>query len=323
MKLERRSASQSSRGARWLVCAGGVLGCVLGCTAYPTLKPAVPIDCTADSGYDFLQIDNFETAGANPFYPASDHTVVAFDGAIWDAVAPTEVKIPGGPRCNSSVALEVLTSGHNDWGTLFGFNNFASPGAPRDASAYEGLSFWARAPLGTTTSFTLLLDDLNTSNLIDSSQACSADGGAPATPVDAGPAQMCRNYCVPDAGAGAPTTTYLDPMTGMAVGGSTSSAPPADSCGNSYQAVQVVTSDWRFYTIPFTKLQQGYMPSRVPNSLLMVTGNVPGNGLRTDALTGLVIRFPKEANADLWLDNLDFYRPKSAGSDGGSDAPRM
>jgi hypothetical protein len=314
MKLERRSEGQSSRSARLLVCAGGVLGCVLGCTAYPTLKPNVPIDCTADSGYDFLQIDNFETAGGTPFYPASDNTSAA-------ALAPTEETIPEGPRCTSKMALVMRTSGHNDWGSLFGFSNFATTTSPRDAWAYDGLSFWARAPLGTSSSFTLLLDDLNTSNLIDTTLACSSvDAGAPA---DAGPVQMCKNYCVPDAGVGNPTTTYLDPMTGMAVGGSTSAAPPADSCGNGYSAVQVVTSNWRFYTVPFAKFQQGYMPNRVPNPLLTVTGNVPGNGLRTSALTTLVIRFPKEANVELWLDNLQFYRPRKAGSDGGSDAPRM
>jgi len=310
MKLARRSEGQSSLGARLLVCAGGVLSCVLGCTAYPTLKPNAPIDCTADSGYDFQIIDNFETLGEMPFYPSGDMTSSG-------PATPAAATIPGGPRCNSSVALEVQSFQHNDWGSLFGFNNFG----PRDASAYEGLSFWARAPLNTTGSFTILLDDPNTNNGLTT--VCSVDAGMPATPADAGPIEMCKNYCVPDAGPGGPTTTYLDPMTGMAVGGSTSAAPPPDSCGNSYMVVQVVTADWRFYTIPFSKFQQGYMPSRVPNPVLTVTGTVPGTSLRTSALMGFVIRFPKEANADLWLDNLDFYRPKKAGSDGGSDARRM
>lgn len=309
MNLERRSAGQSSRGARWLVCAGGVLSWVVGCTAYPTLKPNVSVDCTADSGYDFLQIDNFEMIPDTTFYSSGDM-------ASSLAPAATPQKIPDGPRCNSTIAMVFQSSGHNDWGSLYGIGGFG----PRDASAYEGISFWARAPLGTTNSFTLLLDDPNTNNGQDSSTACSMGASSPG---DAGPAQTCKNYCVPDAGAGAPQTTYLDPMTGMAVGGSTSTAPPADSCGNEYAVVQVVTSDWHFYTIPFSKFQQGYTPNRVPNSLLTVTGNVPGNGLRTSALMNIVLRFPKEANAELWMDNLQFYRPKKAGSDGGSDARRM
>jgi hypothetical protein len=308
MKLERRSESQSSRGARLLVCAGGVLSCVLGCTAYPTLKPNVAIDCTADSAYDLQVVNNFELGGdMMPFYTSGDMT----------SAPPTEdvEMLPDGPRCNSNAASVFRSVQHNDWGSLFGYNNFG----PRDASAYEGVSFWARAPRGTTSSFTILLDDPNTNNGM--STTCSV---GPATPTDdAGAAQSCRNYCTVDAGMGAPVTTYLDPMTGMAVGGSTSAAPPADACGNGYMAVQVVTEDWRFYTIPFSKFQQGYMPNRVPNSLLTVTGMVPGTSLRTSALMGFVLRFPKEANAELWFDNLSFYRPKKAGSDGGADAPRM
>lgn len=306
MKLERRSDGQSSRGARLLVCAGGVLSCVLGCSTYPTLKPVV-IDCTADSGDDFLQIDNFDTVGGMPFYTASDMT----------SAAPTATveTFPDGMRCNSNVGMVLRSSAHNDWGSLFGFSNFG----PRDASAYEGVSFWARGRGNSSTSFTLLLDDPNTSNPLTAT--CGADAGAPA--ADAGPVDVCKNYCMPDAGVGAPMNTYVDPMTGMAVGGSTSAAPPTDACGNGYSAVQVVTGDWRFYTVPFARFQQGYMPNRVPNSVLKVTGTVAGTGLRTAALQNFVIRFPKEANVELWFDNLQFYRPKKAGSDGGSDARRM
>ena len=153
MKLERRSEGQSSRGAGLLVCAGGVLSCVLGCTAYPTMKPNAPIDCTADSGYDFLQIDNFDTVGAMPFYTSGDMTTTSL-------LAATVGPFPDGPRCNSNVGMVLQSSQHNDWGSLFGFSNFG----PRDASAFEGVSFWARARGNTTTSFTLLLDDPNTTN---------------------------------------------------------------------------------------------------------------------------------------------------------------
>jgi hypothetical protein len=306
MKLERRSEGQSSRAAGLLVCAGGVLSCVLGCTAYPTLKTDVPVDCTADSAYDLQIVNTFELGGdLMPFFTSGDMT----------SGAPTEgvEMLPDGPRCNSQAALVLRTSQHNDWGSLFGYNNFG----PRDASAYEGLSFWARAAKNTTTSLTLLLDDPNTSqNVVPAT--CDADAGAP--PVDAGPTIMCKNYCMPDAGVGAPMNTFVDPSTGMAVGGSTSAAPPVDACGNGYSAPMVVSQSWAFYTVPFVKFQQGYMPNRVPNSVLKVIGTVPGTGLRTTQLQNFIIRFPKEANVEMWFDNLGFYRPKKAGNDGGSDA---
>jgi hypothetical protein len=245
-----------------------------------------------------------------PFYTSGDMTTTSL-------LAATVGPFPDGPRCNSNVGMVLQSSQHNDWGSLFGFSNFG----PRDASAYEGVSFWARARGNTTTSFTLLLDDPNTSNPVTA--MCGADAGTPAASADAGAVDLCKNYCMPDAGAGNPVTTFTDPMTGMAVGGSTNAAPPPDACGNGYSVVQVVTGDWRFYTVPFAKFQQGYMPKRVPNPVRKVTGTVPGTGLRTSALMNFVIRFPKEANAELWFDNLDFYRPKKAGSDGGSDARRM
>src|SRR6266700_2051329 len=302
MKLKRTWEGQLSRKRALLLC----LGCVFGCTAYPTLK-SVPLDCTADSGYQFLVIDNLETVGPAQWVTAGDMTSAA-------AVAEVDA-IPGG-RCNSTAALVLRSSHHNDWGSLFGFNNFG----PRDASAYEGLSFWSRAPTGTTPSFSLLLDDPNTSNPI--AAVCDVDGGAPTSTPDSGPTQVCKNYCVPDAGVGAPSMTVYDPATGMAISGSTTAAPPPDSCGNGYAATQVVASDWRFYTIPFARFQQGYMPNRVPNPVLKVTGAVPDTGLRTAALMNFIIRLPKEAEAELWIDNLAFYRKKAAAADtdGGLDA---
>ena len=54
-------------------------------------------------------------------------------------------------------SLVITSANNNEWGSLFGFNGFG----PKDASAYEGMAFWARAPLGSNTGFTILLDDLN------------------------------------------------------------------------------------------------------------------------------------------------------------------
>jgi hypothetical protein len=300
MKLKRRSQGQSSRAAGLLLCVGGVLSC----STYATVKN-LPIDCTADSGYDFMVIDNYEVAGPAPWFSSADLT----------SDAPTaEVDAIPGARCNSNAALVLRSSHHNDWGSLFGINNFG----PRDASAYEGVSFWARAPGNTTKSFTILTDDLNSNNLMTA--VCGVDGGT-ASPGDGGAGESCTNYCISDGGTGSPQQT-VDPMTGMVIGGSTTAAPPADACGNSYQTVQVVAADWRFYTVPFRRFQQAYTPNRVPNPLLKITGSVPGTGLRTSALTTFTLRMPKEAEMELWIDNLAFYRKKAtaAGTDGGPDA---
>ena len=310
MKLKRSSEVQSSRAAGLLVCAGlvaGMWGGALGCTSYSTLKAPV-IDCTSDSAYSFLTVDTYDMAGASTsWYSAADNTTTELPTVGVE-------NMPDGPRCNSSAALVLRSTHHNDWGSLFGLAGFG----PRDASAYDGVAFWARAPGNRTKGFTVLLDDLNTNNLL-TPPTCGVDAGTTAGPVDSGMGEMCKNYCTFDGGTGSPQQT-VDPMTGMVIGGATTAAPPPDACGNDYSAVQVVSSDWRFYTIPFEKFQQAYMPNRVPNASLKITGSVVGNGLRTAALTLLVIRFPKEADAELWIDNLSFYRTKTAGSDGGSDA---
>jgi hypothetical protein len=84
----------------------------------------------------------------------------------------------------------------------------------------------------------------------------------------------------------------------------------------------VVTSEWRFYPIPFSAFQQADNPNRVPNTALTDVGTVPRTGLLTSALRTLILRAPKEAEMDLWLNNLAFYRKKgvTTGADAGPDA---
>ena len=77
---------------------------------------------------------------------------------------------------------------------------------------------------------------------------------------------------------------------------------PGQSCPTS------AATDWAFYTVPFNRFQQDPKPNRVPNALLTNTGNVPGTGLLTDQLLQLILRMPKEAKAELWIDNLAYYR---------------
>jgi hypothetical protein len=318
MSLKRRLRPRLLRAAAGLsLCAG--MGAAIGCTAYPTLK-ALPLDCTVEGAYDFLSVDTFDTVSdpATGWFVSGD-TSSSDAGSNPDAnpnapIATVTVEtLADGARCGSNAAMVIRSAHHNDWGSLAGDYAFA-PATLRDASMFEGLSFWGRAPGNTNKSFTILLDDANThcSGTADTSTGLCPDP----------PGAYCKTYATPDGGTAIPPGTYVDPMTGMAISGTTMAAAPPDACGNGYTVVATVTADWRLYTIPFGTFHQGSMPNRVPNSVFTQTGSVPGTNLLTAKLTGLTIRMPKEATMELWIDNLSFYRKKGAAtrSDGGADA---
>src|SRR5262245_46182089 len=267
-----------------LVAALGAAG---GCTAYSTLK-VMPLDCNVEGAYEF---DPMPVPLANS-YPAGSLTV----GATATAAAET---IPEGALCGAMTALVIRAEHNNDWGALAGFYGFGI----RDEGAYEGLSFWARAPGPTNKSFTLSLDDANT-------YSTDADAGT-----------NCRNYGS-DAGTN-PGMTIYDPSTNMPIGGVSTAAPPPDACGNSYTTNMTVTMDWRFYTFPFTLFHQLAQPSRVPNAALPEKGPLAENGLLTSKLMNIVFRMPREAKTELWVTKLDFYRKRTPGtqSDGSVAAP--
>lgn len=288
-----------NRTTLWIaLVVGGALG--LGCSTYPTFKNvSAPVDCEADKSYDVnYVVDNFETPGMAPNWTSGD-TLTANVSASIVPLAETD-------RCGAKAALRIVSSHNNDWGSLSGFNF-----GPRDESTYEGLAFWAKAPGNTTKWFTWLLDDPNT--------------------VRYGLPEMgnCKTYALPDGGP--PTGTIYDPATNMPISGTTTSAPPPDACGNGYSVPVVVTADWRYYTIPFASFKQAATPNRVPNTALMETGTAKDSSLITSKLVNLILRMPKEAEMELWLDDLAFYRKKApgtgvgadAGMDAGADAPRM
>jgi hypothetical protein len=262
------------------------------CTAYPTLKNMPTVDCSVENGYVF---DKTPVPPGNA-YSASDNT----PGAV-STVASTA--IPDGALCGQPDALVITWSGNNDWGGLVGFYSFGTSGSYRDESAFQGLSFWARAPGASNRGFTLALDDANT-------DATSADAGI-----------NCVNYGG-DGGFTGPIPTYIDPATGVPLSGVSTTAPPPNACGNSYAMVMGVTADWQFYTVPFTQFHQGATPNRVPNADLMETGAVPGSGLLTNKLMNIIFRLPRGATTNLWIGKLNFYRAKSSGAvgDGGMDA---
>jgi hypothetical protein len=277
----------------------GVLALVvcgaLGCSAYPTLKN-VPVDCSVTNAYDFLVVDTFEGETTPNLFGSADTTPGA-------TMKPSVGTPPDGARCGSTSVLELKASGNDDWGSLSGYNGFG----PRDASAYEGFSFWARVYGASNSGLTILFGDPNTYN------------ANPMSPSP--PGSYCTNYPTPDGGAA--SGTIVDPATGMVLSsGSTTAPPPPNACGDYYATTMHVTSDWHFYTIPFSAFQQSAMPNRVPNADLAVTGTAPGTKMITSALMTLTFRFPKGVDTDLWMDDLAFYRAKGS-ADGGLDAPQM
>jgi hypothetical protein len=252
-----------------------------GCDTYTTLKNT-PIDCTANDGYQFSTIgNNYDTVGDNVFWGSGDSTPGATVGSDANHEVSVET-IPDGPRCDSTAAAVLRAANNDDWGCLFGSNNI---GAPRDASPYEGLSFWARAPGNTTKGFTIAFDDANTAVINNIGN--------------------CKYY----APSGQQQVNVPAEVNGQSVSTSSAVTRPTypDECGNMYSAVMLVTSDWAFYTIPFSSFQQDPKPNRVPNAVLTQVGTAPGTALLTNQILTLIIRFPKEATAELWLDNLAFY----------------
>ena len=265
------------------------LGGGVGCSTYATMK-SVPSDCTAaEAGYEFTYLPGLtktpdDSASGSNWWGAGDYLP---DGGTTRA-KPTMETMTDGERCGSKTADVLRTSHYNDWGSLFGFSNFAGP--QEGDTSWDGIAFWARAPGNTTKGFTLLLDDPNTSN------STTSPGN-------------CVNYGTSNDPSGSNNQTPMGPDgTPISTSGSATFSPYPEACGNSYSVVMLVTGEWAFYTIPFSRFQQDAKPNRVPNERLTTVGTVPGTALLTDQLRNLIIRFSKEANAELWIDNLAFYK---------------
>lgn len=279
------------------------LGGALGCTAYPTYKPPLSLDCSVDSAYELDPIDL--------------STAISYgDPTPGAAVSAALTMLPDGARCGNASALQITTHRFNDWGAAASFYGFhATTVTSRDESAYEGMSFWARAPGATGKSFTLVLDDFNTYDATPL-PAGSTDPAADPDPTDSN----CVSYSGPDGGS--QTVNTVDPATGMVISSGSITVTPPNACGNAYTSVVSTTLDWRFYTIPFNHFHQTAMPNRVPNPALTQEGSAQGTSLLTSKLTLLTLRMPKESDINLWIDKLGFYRKKGlvAGADGGADA---
>ncbi len=312
-----------------LASLAGIVG---GCSSRPVPPPA-GIDCAEEAPYDIHVVEDYDTPNYG-WYSYGDHTpggvvttgaaggafTIEDDGGInYSFTAPIE----NGGRCGSHRALFLQAHGFQDYGAGFGTYNIGVVGGymggqtcvdptsdagsticPIDASAFEGVTFWARSydPTGapTTDAFTLSINDKN-----------SHSGGyvPDASPLTGFTSSgVCINY---DAGilangAAVYTTATNGAVMGATGGGTVAAQPPPDSCSNSFYDVVVTTRQWHLYTIPWRSFYQSAQPNRVP------TGFDPSTFFQ------FMITTPRESRLALWISNLGFYRHKRA--DAGLDS---
>ncbi len=254
-------------------CSGGPAGEVEG------------IDCSVEDDYEFRIILPLELDTADLYwYGYGDST----PGAQRLDEPPT-VPIPEGPRCNSSGALRLLTTGHKDWGAGYGEWATASVlsdgmvadpdpaamagatiGTGVDVREYDGISFWARAAGdGMSRGFMMTIQDRNTH---PNGMVCR----------EAGEAEIAAGtHTVNEAGMTVPIGAAL---------------PGPEDCGNGFMAVVTGYPQWHLHTIPFEAFIQTAQPNRVPA------------GVDRSGLFQFTINIPKDTNIDLWIDDLGVYR---------------
>jgi hypothetical protein len=243
-----------------------------GATAPPVESDTNPECATGGGG----------TGGTN----AAGGTATAGTGGVASTSASISVMvepIEDGGRCGSANAMVLRSAGHTDWGSLFGDWKLASaPGTafcetcgPWDATGYEGLAIWARST-GGDGSVTLLLDTWQTS--------------ASGTAGFAQPGEVCKIDCSADSG-----TQSIDELGNVT---SQTYVSPPGTCGNSFQRVLTLTSQWQLHILPFGSFYQDLKPNLSPD------------GVDPSHINGLTIRTAKEASVELWVDDIAFYRRK-------------
>lgn len=272
-------------------------------------RPAPPIDCTAGDAYElsaplrvFDIADDAWFSGADPTGSNAPPVVAPLDpacaggtggtsatetaGTGGSSTGPASISVAiepiDGGRCGSQTAMVLRSAGHNDWGSLFGDWKLASaPGTafcdtcgPWNGSGYEGLAIWARAGNGDK-SFTVLLNTWQTSS-------------AGTTEADA--ALVCKVDCNSSSG-----TRTIDEAGNTL---SQSYVSPPGTCGNSFQRVLTLTEQWQLVLLPFSSFYQDLKPNAISGEMDVAHIN------------GLLFRAAKEANLEIWVDDIFFYKKK-------------
>lgn len=232
----------------------------------------------------------FEEGTTDPWFAFNDSTPTSrTSGPNLDNTASfIELRPIEGGRCAASQQALVLTmSGRNDWGGAMG--NYEVVDEPLDAEAFEGFSFWARAPFDK--SLTVVLEDNTSAARLTEDPPDSGtfinNGECDVTNLDA------AVIIGPD---GAVTTPEGRRDGGANLAAYDSGVAGPNDCGNSFTRPLVLSARWEFYTLPFSSFAQVQQPNLSPE------------GINSSAIHGILFRIPKASKMELWLDDIGFYR---------------
>lgn len=271
----------------------GVASAALGCGA-DISRPAPGPDCAAANGYVFVPKEF--ALDASMLAPGAAPNGFAFDDAtprgLLNGVAHIDTSggVAGPPpgramdvdptlTCGRARVLDLQSSGHNDYGSSFfiELKDFSVTGL--DATGTTGIAFWARSvKAASDKSIVLELSDRYTDQR---GGICTDPTSSPTDPnsnVAAVPGSIM--------GSGSTTLPYY--------------VPGPHDCGNFYQRVLQFTDVWTLYLLPFNTFAQTAYPNRNPN------------GIDPSVLYSIGFQIPKEADFEIWIDQIAAYQPASA-----------
>lgn len=242
-------------------------------------RAPVPLDCSVLDHYELSPNAAFNSGN---WFSSADSSVYA-NGAGTAAVSYTMLDET---VCGVTQGIEFTSAGNHNWGSVAG--NYVIGGfqaameSDKNASAFTGLSFWARSSYART--FALILGDDTSTEIPGDGGKCvpqylSTDGGIAARD-DAGTLTADGSVPNPDF---------------YGFGG----VPVAEGCNNPFVAQLVTTDRWQFYALPFSAFTQVAQDPRVK----------PG-GINKASIYSIAIRAPKDSTVDSWFANFAWYREK-------------
>jgi hypothetical protein len=267
------SKSQSARSIKPARLSAALGLALLGCTQ--EVREVPPPDCSVEDAYEFL-----------PLFPAPD------PATNWFAAGDTNAKLPGtlayddivdfnDPICEHTVG-KTFSAGHNyEWGSVAGRWQRIGP-EQKNASAYEGLSFWGLTKYDP--SVEMILSDI-------ASATPDVTTANPDTPVNG--ECLGETRLTPDPNDD-PMATEANPKYIDANG-----IPVANACGSAFSRRIVMSRSWKLYTLPFSDFYQNALDPRFK----------PG-GLDTSQILLLTFRVPKDAFIEDTFVNFAWYRKK-------------
>ena len=281
----------------------GALGCSEG-----DREPPEPVDCSVLDEYEFRNISDFNGSDSGWFSygdPTPGALITAEEGGT--NVPVQELEEPG--RCGDTRFMALGARGFNFWGSGFGDWAHNSSGSRADGTGFEGISFWARAPVYSEKMFLFNVDDSRTINLPpdppegeDLVPATSSDqdldGDGFVGPGDIARGTECRLPPPVELGE---APCYRGGVDAPASAGSR--VPEPDECGNQFHTWITTTERWQLFLIPWDELVQWPCPNRLEG------------GIDRADIAKFEIKFRQGTQYEIWIDNIAFYRRRTdAGS---------